>query len=135
MVARGDLGIEIPIAQIPVAQQKIIDLCLLYGKISIVATQLIESMMTTPFPTRAEVSDIFNAVSQKADAVMTSGETAIGKYPIEAIEMMKQIILEAESSITYRYTDYVSLEKSPAEQQRKFLLKSALEIAENLDVG
>ena len=135
MVARGDLGIEIPIAHIPVAQQTIINLCLKYGKISIVATQLIESMMETPFPTRAEVSDIFNAVSQQTDAVMTSGETAIGQYPIESIRMMQSIILEAERSISYHYKDYISLEKSPAEQKRKFLLKSALEMAENLDVS
>lgn len=134
MVARGDLWIEIPISQIPVAQKTIIDLCLKYGKISIVATQLIESMMETPFPTRAEVSDIFNAVSQQADAVMTSWETAIGKYPIESIQMMKKIILEAEQSISYHYKDYVSLEKTPIEQKRKFLLRSALEMAENLNI-
>jgi pyruvate kinase len=72
MVARGDLGIEVDISSIPVRQRKIVKLCRSKGKFVIVATQLIESMMEVPFPTRAEVSDIFNAVMQKADAVMTS---------------------------------------------------------------
>jgi pyruvate kinase len=72
MVARGDLGIEIPIELIPVRQRKIVKLCKKKGKFVIIATQLIESMMESPFPTRAEVSDVFNAVVQKTDAVMTS---------------------------------------------------------------
>lgn len=72
MVARGDLGIEVDISFIPLWQKKIVDLCKVNGKIVIIATQLIESMMETPFPTRAEVSDIFYAVMQQADAVMTS---------------------------------------------------------------
>ena len=109
MVARGDLGIEIDISLIPVRQKKIVKLCREKGKFVIVATQLIESMMETPFPTRAEVSDVFNAVVQKADAVMTSWETALGKYPIECITMMKKIISQAENSIDYTHEEFENI--------------------------
>lgn len=135
MVARGDLGIEIDISLIPVRQRKIVKLCRSRGKFVIVATQLIESMMETPFPTRAEVSDVFNAVVQKADAVMTSGETALGKYPIECISMMKKIIMQAETSLEYEHEEFTDSSYTESDLEKKALIKSAIEVANNLNIN
>lgn len=130
MVARGDLGIEVPIELIPVWQRKIVKLCRAKGKISIIATQMIESMMESPFPTRAEVSDIFNAVVQKSDAMMLSGETALGKYPIQAVEMMRKIALQAEEVIDYKHEEFESENFTESDMDKKRLIKSAIHIAE-----
>lgn len=96
MIARGDLGNEIPLEQIPFIQAEIVNKCKKAGKPVIVATQMMLSMVESSIPTRAEVTDVENAVMQGADAVMLSEETAKGKYPIEAVTMMDKIILETE---------------------------------------
>lgn len=101
MVARGDLGVEIPMERIPGVQKNIINKCHMAGKYSIVATELLSSMENSVIPTRAEVSDIANAVMDGADSVMLSGETTTGKYPIETVQVLERIIKEAESEINY----------------------------------
>ncbi|MEG2043408.1 MAG: pyruvate kinase [Victivallaceae bacterium] len=102
MIARGDLGIELPVVQVPRLQKMMADVSRKKGKICITATQMLESMINNPLPTRAEVSDIANAIYDGTSAVMLSGETASGNYPIEAVKIMKAVIIDTEISLTHQ---------------------------------
>lgn len=96
MVARGDLGAQIPLEQVPAAQQRIVKLCRQLNKPVIVASQLLESMIEYPTPTRAEVADVSEAVRQRSDALMLSGESAMGQYPDKALNVLRSVSLRIE---------------------------------------
>ncbi|MCW5558438.1 MAG: pyruvate kinase, partial [Verrucomicrobiae bacterium] len=98
MVARGDLGIECPYEELPIIQRRIVKHCLRIGRPVIVATEMLESMRENPFPTRAEITDVANAVFEQADAIMLSGETATGRYPVECVRVMDRISRRIERS-------------------------------------
>ncbi len=98
MVARGDLGVECPMEDLPIIQRRIVRRCIIQGRPVIVATQMLESMITNPVPTRAEVTDVANAVFEEADAIMLSGETSVGNYPVEAVAVLDKIARRIELS-------------------------------------
>ena len=110
MVARGDLGIECPMEDLPIIQRRIVKKCIRFGKPVIVATQLLESMITNPMPTRAEVTDVANAVFEQADAIMLSGETSIGRYPVDCVEVLDRVAMRTERSGGAGYAEDALLE-------------------------
>jgi pyruvate kinase len=127
MVARGDLGVEIEIEELPVVQREMVRKCIKKGKPVIVATHMLESMIENPMPTRAEVTDVANAVYEQADAIMLSGETAVGKYPVKAVSMLDKIArrIEKEKSLNFH------LERE-ATSVRENLAKSACQLADSI---
>src|SRR5438309_3891227 len=110
MVARGDLGIECPMEELPIIQRRIVKSCIRLGKPVVVATQLLESMITNPLPTRAEITDVANAVFEQADAIMLSGETTIGRYPVECVEVLNRVAVRIERSGGAGYAESAILE-------------------------
>lgn len=132
MVARGDLGIEVPIERIPGIQRRIIASCIAKKKPVIVATQMLHTMIRNPRPTRAEVTDIANAIFYRTDALMLSGETASGKYPIEAVRTMARIAEQAEKDRTPALD--VQLPADHAITQREFLAHAAIDSTRKLGV-
>jgi pyruvate kinase len=127
MVARGDLGIEIDYHILPLVQTQIVEMCLAEGKPVIIATHLLESMISSPMPTRAEISDVSNAVRERADAVMLSGETTTGLYPIECVDVLKNILKSIEPTNTRLLNDSIH----PVEPKGK-MLRSAAVLAQEL---
>lgn len=127
MVARGDLGIEIPYEELPIVQRRIVKACLRVGKPVIVATHMLESMIESPMPTRAEVTDVSNAVYEQADAIMLSGETTVGKYPLKCIEVFNRIAKRIERSGGANF-----YEQAEFTQPRQKVVKSAVVMANEL---
>jgi pyruvate kinase len=127
MVARGDLGIEIPYEELPIVQRRIVKTCLRVGRPVIVATHMLESMIEAPMPTRAEVTDVANAVFEEADAIMLSGETTVGKYPLKCIEVFDKIATRIERSGSAEF--HAAAELTTARQK---LVKSAVVMANEL---
>lgn len=133
MIARGDLGIEVPIETIPGIQRRIIRMCVQRQKPVIVATQMLHTMIDNPRPTRAEVTDIANAIFYRTDALMLSGETASGKYPVEAVQTMARIAEQAEQD-KLTANDIDPLEGCEEMEQRLFLAQTAIDATKKLGV-
>ncbi|MEO7299063.1 MAG: pyruvate kinase [Verrucomicrobiota bacterium] len=127
MIARGDLGIEVPYEELPIIQRRAVKYCLRIGKPVIVATHMLESMIENPIPTRAEVTDVANAVYEQADAIMLSGETTVGKYPLKCLEVFNRVSERIERSGGANFQDRAELTN-----QREKLVKSAVVMADEL---
>lgn len=127
MVARGDLGIEIDYQRLPLVQTELVKACQAEGKPVIIATHLLETMISSPMPTRAEISDVSNAIREQADAVMLSGETTTGAYPLESVQVMKNIIESIEPSVSSELNHAIRLQLPKAK-----MLRSAAVLAQDL---
>ncbi|CAN5608956.1 pyruvate kinase [soil metagenome] len=127
MVARGDLGIECPMEELPIIQRRIVKKCIQQGRPVIVATHMLESMIENPVPTRAEITDVANAVFEQADAIMLSGETTVGKYPIECVQVFDKVARRIERSGGVGFADGAII-KSP----RHKTVKSAVTLANSI---
>ncbi len=127
MVARGDLGVEIDIEKLPRIQRRIIRQCAVHGCRSIVATHMLESMIENPIPTRAEVTDVANAVYEEADAIMLSGETTIGKYPVKCVEILNRIARSIEDTRGLQFTDELILD-----DHKQQIAAAAVKLAESV---
>ena len=130
MIARGDLGVELPPERVPAIQKNIIQLCREFGKPVVVATQMLESMINNNTPTRAEASDVANAIYDGADAVMLSAESAIGKYPIESVVMMNNIIQSVEND-SDNYNESIQIQKKHDTSTTDAITNAAYTISEN----
>jgi len=128
MVARGDLGSECPLEDLPLIQRDIIERCSYHGRKVIVATQMLESMIENPVPTRAEVTDIFNAVIEQVDCVMLSGETTVGKYPDRCVDVLHRVITRTES----RYFSGRFASDAPLKTNKHKAVKSAVQLANSI---
>ena len=128
MIGRGDMGVEIPYEELPAIQKHLIDKCRLSGKRCITATEMLESMINQPRPTRAEISDVANAVYDGTSAIMLSGETAAGRYPVQAVEAMAKIALETEKHLDNKYGDRCLITPNPSDA----LSHSACVLAEDI---
>src|SRR5438876_3992766 len=128
MIARGDLAIECPMEELPIIQRRIVKSCIRLGKPVIVATQLLESMITNPLPTRAEITDVANAVFEQADAIMLSAETSLGRYPVECVRVLDRIALRIERSGGAGYAAEAILE-----DDRQKTVASAMALANSLE--
>ncbi|WP_420577843.1 pyruvate kinase [Ekhidna sp.] len=131
MVARGDLGVEIPMHEVPIWQKKIVEKCNQAAKPVIIATQMMESMIENPRPTRAETNDIANAVMDGADALMLSAESAAGKYPVEAVQKMAETIKAVETEADSIYNKYYDKQFESSTRMNDLLIRAACRLAEN----
>lgn len=127
MIARGDLGIEVPYEELPIIQRRAVKYCLHIGRPVIVATHMLESMIENPIPTRAEVTDVANAVFEQADAIMLSGETTVGKYPLKCLEVFDRVAKRTERSGGANFQEHAELTNP-----RQKIVKSAVVMADEL---
>ncbi len=127
MVARGDLGMECPFEELPIIQRRVVKQCITRGKPVIVATHMLESMIESPSPTRAEITDVSNAVYEQADAIMLSGETSVGRYPVKCVEIMDRIALRTERSGGANYAELARMDSLGAK-----MVKSAFVLAKEV---